>query len=51
MYSTKTADMNRRNSVKESAGVVAPLIAMKKTKETFIITYLDNLLSCDLQNK
>lgn len=50
MYSRKTADMNRtRNSVKESAGVAAPLIAMNKTKKTFIITYLDNLLSCDLQ--
>ena len=49
MYSRKTADMNRtRNGVKENAGVVAPLIAMNKTKETFIITYLDNQLSCDL---
>lgn len=50
MYSRKAADMRRtRTSVKESAGTVAPLKAMNKTKQTFIKTYLVNLLSCDLQ--
>lgn len=52
MYSRKTADMNiTRTSVKESAGVFAPLIAMNKAKQTKIITYLDNHLSCILQSK